>query len=76
MKRTGRVDLLNEFKRLKKIIQRSLRQQHWQYVENLIVDEEHEHKPTKKFWSYKKSTRNEINGISPLKDGGQLIPMI
>ncbi|KAL8615261.1 hypothetical protein ACOMHN_051753 [Nucella lapillus] len=68
MKRTGRKDLNEEYKRLKRQIQRELRQQYWQYCSTLIVEDESDKpKPSKKLFSFVKSRKTEINGIAPLK---------
>ncbi|KAL8570119.1 hypothetical protein ACOMHN_033799 [Nucella lapillus] len=74
MKRTGRKDLNEEYKRLKRQIQRELRQQYWQYCSTLIVEDESDKpKPSKKLFSFVKSRKTEINGIAPLKESGKLI---
>ncbi|KAL8558639.1 hypothetical protein ACOMHN_022562 [Nucella lapillus] len=74
MKRTGRKDLNEEYKRLKRQIQRELRQKYWQYCSTLIVEDESDKpKPSKKLFSFVKSRKTEINGIAPLKESGKLI---
>ena len=73
-KKCGDEDLKQEFKLLKRQVQKSLRRLYWRHVENLISDDVTN--PTsskKKFWSFIKARRTEGMGVSPLKDTGKLI---
>ena len=69
--------MLEEHKRLKRLIQRSLRQQYWQYVKGLITDDtittDDHPTPSKKFWTFIKSKQNDSFAVSPLKDQGVLV---
>lgn len=62
-------------KTLKALVQRSLIEAYWKYVQDIISDPEasnlQDHKPTKKFWSFMKGLRKDASGVSPLLDNGK-----
>ncbi|XP_076452206.1 uncharacterized protein LOC143287853 [Babylonia areolata] len=74
MKKNGDEALKQEFKALKRLIQKRLRRAYWRQVEGLISDEgENQTASKKKFWSFVKARRTEGVGVSPLKEAGKLI---
>ncbi|KAI8515811.1 hypothetical protein Bbelb_066240 [Branchiostoma belcheri] len=70
-KKTGQEEDWNKYKRVKKGVQKSIRQAHSKYVADIlgeaIVD-----KP-KTFWSYIKGLRKDLVGVAPLKVGNTII---
>ncbi|KAI8479428.1 hypothetical protein Bbelb_428470 [Branchiostoma belcheri] len=73
-KKTKRQNLFQAFKSLKRQVQQQLRREYWDHVQGLITEDCIEKpKPTKKFWAFVKSKRNENSGVSPLKVAGKLI---
>ncbi|KAI8487906.1 hypothetical protein Bbelb_343540 [Branchiostoma belcheri] len=70
-KKTGQEEDWNKYKRVKKGVQKSIRQAHSKYVADIlgeaIVD-----KP-KIFWSYIKGLRKDLVGVAPLKVGNTII---
>ncbi|KAI8513198.1 hypothetical protein Bbelb_098370 [Branchiostoma belcheri] len=70
-KKTGQEEDWNKYKRVKKGVQKSMRQAHSKYVADIlgeaIVD-----KP-KTFWSYIKGLRKDLVGVAPLKVGNTII---
>lgn len=65
---------LNQYKSLKRQVQKQLRNAYWSYVESIIVtdskDAENSGKPSKKLWSFIKHQKSENTGVSPLKVNG------
>ena len=73
-KKCGDEDLKQEFKLLKRQVQKSLRRLYWRHAEYLISDDVTN--PTsskKKFWCFIKARITEGMGVSPLKHTGKLI---
>ncbi|KAI8494422.1 hypothetical protein Bbelb_276480 [Branchiostoma belcheri] len=70
-KKTGQEEDWNKYKRVKKGVQKIIRQAHSKYVADIlgeaIVD-----KP-KTFWSYIKGLRKDLVGVAPLKVGNTII---
>ncbi|KAI8486064.1 hypothetical protein Bbelb_361640 [Branchiostoma belcheri] len=70
-KKRGQEEDWNKYKRVKRGVQKSIRQAHSKYVADIlgeaIVD-----KP-KTFWSYIKGLRKDIVGVAPLKVGNTII---
>ncbi|KAI8518817.1 hypothetical protein Bbelb_020740 [Branchiostoma belcheri] len=70
-KKTGQEEDWNKYKRVKKGVQKSIRQAHSKYVADIlgeaIVD-----KP-KTFWSYIKGLRKDLVVVAPLKVGNTII---
>ena len=69
MKKSGDETLKQEFKTLKRLIQKRLRRAYWRYAEGLISgDGENQITSKKKFWIF-----TEAVGVSSLKEAGKLI---
>ena len=68
MKKSGDETLKQEFKTLKRLIQKRLRRAYWRCAEGLISDDgENQTTSKKKLWSFIKARRREAVGVSPLK---------
>ena len=74
MKKSGDETFKQEFKTLKRLVQKLLCRAYWRYAEGLISDDgESQTTPKKKFRSFIKARRTEAVGVSPLKEAGKLI---
>ena len=74
--RTGREDLKEAYKNIQRDVQRRLRRQYWQHLDDLIVTDTKDQeapKPNKQLYSYIKRKQNDNPGISPLKEAGKLV---
>ena len=74
MRKTMKDVDIKKYKQSKSNLQKLERQSYYNYINNLIEeeDENHHHTKQKRFWNYIKSLRKDNNGISPLKDKGRL----
>ena len=70
-KRTNKADLWAKYKLCKRQTQRAIRSARWSFLKNKL-SESLEQKNSKPFWRYIKSKRQNGNGVSPLKENGQL----
>ena len=74
LEKCGDEDLKQEFKLLKRQVQKDLRRLYWRHIENIISDDiTNPTSSKKKFWSFIKARRTEGMGMYPLKDNGKLI---
>ena len=70
-KRTNKADLWAKYKLCKRQTQRAIRSARWSFLKNKL-SESLEQKKSKPLWRYIKSKRQDGNGVSPLKENGQL----
>ena len=70
-KRTNKADLWAKYKLCKRQTQRAIRSARWSFLKNKL-SESLEQKNSKPLWRYIKSKRQDGNGVSPLKENGQL----
>ena len=70
-KRTNKADLWAKYKLCKRQTQRAIRSARWSFLKNKL-SESLEQKNSKPLWRYLKSKRQDGNGVSPLKENGQL----
>ena len=70
-KRTNKADLWAKYKLCKRQTQRAIRSARWSFLKNKL-SESLEQKNSKPLWRYIKSKRQDGNGVSPLKEIGQL----
>ena len=70
-KRTNKADLWAKYKLCKRQTQRAIRSARWSFLKNKL-SESLEQKNSKPHWRYIKSKRQDGNGVSPLKENGQL----
>ena len=70
-KRTNKADLWAKHKLCKRQTQRAIRSARWSFLKNKL-SESLEPKNSKPLWRYIKSKRQDGNGVSPLKENGQL----
>ena len=70
-KRTNKADLWAKYKLCKWQTQRAIRSARWSFLKNKL-SESLEQKNLKPLWRYIKSKRQDGNGVSPLKENGQL----
>ncbi len=60
----------SHLKNLKKHIQKTIRQNYWNYIQDIVTPAQGG--SNKKFWQYVKSLRKDSSGVSPLKENGKL----
>ena len=75
MKKTKKEKDIRKYRQCKGDVQKLERQAYFLYINNIIeVNDDQDDKPSKqkRFWSYIKSLRKDITGITPLKDKGRL----
>ena len=70
-KRTNKTDHWAKFKLYKRQTQRAIRSARWSFFKNTLF-KSLEQKNSKPIWRYLKSKRQDGNGVSPLKENGQL----
>ena len=70
-KRTNKADLWEKSQSCKRQTQRAIRSARWSFLKNKL-SESLEQKKSKPLWRYIKSKRQDGNGVSPLKENGQL----
>ena len=70
-KRTNKADLWAKYKLCERQTQRAIRSARWSFLKNKL-SESLEQKHSKPLWRYIKSKRQDGNGVSPLKENGQL----
>ena len=70
-KRTNKADLWAKYKLCKRQTQRAIRSARWYFLKNKL-SECLEQTNSKPLWRYIKSKRQDGNGVSPLKENGQL----
>ena len=65
--------ITDEVKDLNKTIQWEMRRAYWNYVEDLITPttEGNEYLGMKRFWTFVKHQRKDVNGVAPLNHNGQ-----
>ena len=68
---TNKADIWAKYKLCKRQTQRAIRSARWSFLKNK-PSESLEQKKSKPLWSYIKSKRQDGNGVSPLKENGQL----
>jgi hypothetical protein len=74
MKKIGDENLRKICVQMRRKIQRMMRREYWQYINNSLASEGNENRPSlKRFWTYIKSQRSDKTGISQLKVNGRLI---
>ena len=74
-KTTNDPSVKEKYKLLKHEIQRDLRTQYWNYIENLFNPDESGncYSGMKKFWSFIKHRKMDNNGVAPIKKNGKLL---
>ena len=74
-KTTNDPTIKEKYKLLKHKIQRDLRTQYWNYIEDLFSPDEcgNCYSGMKKFWSFIKHRKTDNNGIAPIKKNGKLL---
>ncbi|XP_019615685.1 PREDICTED: uncharacterized protein LOC109463354, partial [Branchiostoma belcheri] len=74
MRKRGTQDLKNQYKKLRREVQRQLRRAYWSYLDSIFVeDESGQGDKNKKFWTYIKHQKSSNVGIAALRDGGRLV---
>ena len=66
----------DELRVQRRLVQKTLRRAHWDYLDGLFTEQETDEdksQKTKRFWTYLKHQKNSNVGVSLLKDQGQLI---
>ena len=75
-KKTGTIRDENKFCKLKREVQRDLRQAYWSHVEDIVTPQDSDQGPhtcMKRFWSFIKQKKTDHNGVAPLKSDGKLV---
>ena len=68
---TNKADLWAKYQLCKRQTQRAIRSARWSFLKNKL-SESSEQKNSKPLWRYIKSKRQDGNGVSPMKENGQL----
>ena len=75
-KQRGRIQDEQRFQKLKKEVQRDLRQEYWAYVAEIVTPQEcdpNAFASMKRFWKFIKHKAADFNGVAPLKVDGKLV---
>ena len=66
--------ITEQFKDVKRTVQRELRRAYWKYVDDIVTSQENDsqYSGMKRFWTYIKHKRTDNKGIAPMQQKGRL----
>ena len=77
--RPQHIKLEEEFRNIKKDIQKSMRRAYWTYIDNIVTppdenteNETNKYQGMKKFWQFIKSNKKDQQGVATLKTAGKI----